>query len=82
MAQVKNHDYQILPPSIWPFLGAVSAFVMLAGAVAWMKGMTFFGAPIEGPWMFLIGFVAVLYVMFGWWADVVREGESGEHTPV
>ncbi|MTH78601.1 cytochrome c oxidase subunit 3 [Paracoccus aestuariivivens] len=82
MAHVKNHDYQILPPSIWPFLGAIGAFVMLTGAVAWMKGITFFGAPIEGPWMFLIGFVAVLYVMFGWWADVITEGESGEHTPV
>ena len=82
MAHVKNHDYQILPPSIWPLLGAIGAFVMLTGAVAWMKGITFLGLPVEGPWMFLIGFVAVLYVMFGWWADVVREGESGEHTPV
>ena len=82
MAHVKNHDYQILPPSIWPFLGAISAFVMLTGAVAWMKGITVLGAPIEGPWMFLIGFVAVLYVMFGWWADVIEEGEEGEHTPV
>ncbi len=34
MAHVKNHDYQILPPSIWPFLGAIAAFVMLTGAVA------------------------------------------------
>ncbi len=31
MAHVKNHDYHILPPSLWPFLGAVSAFVMLTG---------------------------------------------------
>ncbi len=23
MAHAKNHDYHILPPSIWPFLGAV-----------------------------------------------------------
>ena len=82
MAHVKNHDYQILPPSIWPFLGAISAFVMLTGAGAWMKGITVLGAPVEGPWMFLIGFVAVLYVMFGWWADVIEEGEDGEHTPV
>ncbi len=82
MAHVKNHDYQILPPSIWPFFGAIGAFVMLTGAVAWMKGITFFGLPVEGPWMFLIGLVGVLYVMFGWWADVVNEGETGEHTPV
>ncbi len=74
MAHAKNHDYHILPPSIWPFLGAVSAFVMLFGAVLWMHG--------SGPWMGLIGLVGVLYVMFGWWADVVHEGNSGDHTPV
>ncbi|WP_199258478.1 cytochrome c oxidase subunit 3 [Paracoccus binzhouensis] len=82
MAHVKNHDYQILPPSIWPFFGAIGAFVMLTGAVAWMKGISILGLPVEGPWMFLIGLVGVLYVMFGWWADVVNEGETGEHTPV
>jgi hypothetical protein len=34
MAHAKNHDYHILPPSIWPFLGAVGAFVMLFGCGA------------------------------------------------
>ena len=74
MAHEKNHDYHIIDPSIWPFLGSVSAFVMLFGSVLWMNG--------SGPWMFLIGFVGVAYVMFGWWADVVEESNSGEHTPV
>ena len=82
MAHAKNHDYHILPPSLWPFLGATAAFIMLVGAVAWMKGVEFYGIAITGPWMFLIGFVGVLYVMFGWWADVVNEGEVGDHTPV
>ncbi len=74
MAHEKNHDYHVLPPSIWPFLGALSGFVMLLGAVFWMNGM--------GPWLFLIGFAGVLYVMFAWWADIVAEAEGGEHTPV
>ena len=74
MAHAKNHDYHILNPSIWPLIGAVSAFVMLFGAVLWMKGIT--------PFMFLIGFVAVLYTMFGWWTDVVAESRQGDHTPV
>ncbi|GHC09175.1 MULTISPECIES: cytochrome c oxidase subunit 3 [Gemmobacter] len=74
MAHAKNHDYHVLPPSIWPFLGSVGAFVMLFGAVLWMHG--------SGPWMGLIGFVMVLYVMFGWWADVVKEAQEGDHTPV
>lgn len=83
MAHAKNHDYHILPASIWPFLASVAVFVMLFGAVAWMTGeVTLFGAPITGPWMFAIGLVATTYVSFAWWADVVREGEQGDHTPV
>ncbi len=74
MAHAKNHDYHILPPSIQPFLGAVGAFVMLYGFVLWLNG----GA----PWMGLIGLVLVLYVMYSWWAEVVFEGNTGDHTPV
>jgi cytochrome c oxidase subunit 3 len=74
MAHAKNHDYHVLPPSIWPFLGSLGAFVMLFGAVLWMKE--------SGPWLFLIGLVAVLYTMYGWWADVVAESRVGDHTPV
>ena len=33
MAHAKNHDYHILNPSVWPFIGAVSGFAMLVGAV-------------------------------------------------
>jgi len=74
MAHEKNHDYHILQPSIWPFLGAVGAFVMLFGAVLWMHG--------NGPWLFLIGFAAIAYTMFSWWADTVAENSEGDHTPV
>lgn len=89
MAHAKNHDYHILPPSIWPFFGTLSAFIMLFGAVAWMKGSIevmglLLSAPLvlSGPWMFLIGFAGVLYTMFAWWSEVVHEGQTGDHTPV
>ncbi|MFQ6549143.1 cytochrome c oxidase subunit 3 [Aestuariibius sp. 2305UL40-4] len=74
MAGAKNHDYHILPPSIWPFVGAVGGFVMLLGAVLWMHD--------GGPYLFLIGLVAVLFTMFGWWSEVVAESRAGDHTPV
>ena len=74
MAHSKNHDYHILSPSINPFLGAVAAFAMLTGVVRWMHG--------SSPWLAVIGLVAVLYVMFTWWADVIDESNVGDHTPV
>ncbi len=74
MAHEKNHDYHILKPSPWPLLGAVSAFIMLFGAVLYFKG--------DNPWMLLIGFAGVLYTMYVWWAEVIAEGKAGDHTPV
>ncbi|MDJ0826081.1 MAG: cytochrome c oxidase subunit 3 [Rhodobacter sp.] len=74
MAHEKNHDYHILHPSIWPFAGAVGAFVMLFGCVLWFHG--------NGPWLALIGLAVVLYVMFAWWSDVIAESHQGDHTPV
>jgi cytochrome c oxidase subunit 3 len=74
MAHEKNHDYHILNPSSWPLIGAIAAFVMLFGGVLWMHD--------SGPYMFLIGFAAVLYTMFGWWREVVIESHIGDHTPV
>jgi cytochrome c oxidase subunit 3 len=74
MAHEKNHDFHILPPSIWPFAAAVGAFVMLYGGVMFLHE--------GGPWLMLIGLAVVLYVMFAWWSDVVAEAHGGDHTPV
>ncbi|OSP56517.1 cytochrome c oxidase subunit 3 [Pseudoruegeria sp. SK021] len=74
MAHEKNHDYHILQPSLWPLIASIGAFVMLFGAVLFMHD--------HGPWMFLIGLVLVLYVMYGWWAETVQENKAGDHTPV
>ncbi|MAW79763.1 MAG: cytochrome c oxidase subunit 3 [Parvularcula sp.] len=35
-AEVK-HDYHLVNPSPWPFIGSVSAAIMMIGAVAWMQ---------------------------------------------
>ncbi|MEO0358233.1 MAG: cytochrome c oxidase subunit 3, partial [Pseudomonadota bacterium] len=74
MAHVKNHDYHILPPSIFPLVGAGGGLAMLVGAVLWMHGIT--------PFLFFGGLVAVLYTMYGWWAETVAENQAGDHTPV
>ena len=78
MAHAKNHDYHILSPSIWPFLGAFGGFLMLAGFAKWVSPQ----ADGNHPWFFLMGLALVLYVMYAWWSDVVVESHQGDHTPV
>jgi cytochrome c oxidase subunit 3 len=71
----KNHDYHMVEPSPWPFVISVSILVMAMGAIFWMHHWT--------PWVFFIGLIGVLYTMFAWWSDVVKESNDGvSHTPV
>ena len=74
MAHAKQHDYHILDPSIWPFIGAVAGFTMLFGAVLFFHDY--------GPWILLIGGLLTAYTMVAWWTDVIAESHSGDHTPV
>ena len=76
MAGAKSHQYHILPPSIWPFIGAFAALALFGGGVMWMHGHQ------AGPYVAGAGLIAVLFVMFSWWADVIREANSGDHTPI
>lgn len=76
MASAKNHDYHILPASPWPLLSAFAALAMAAGGIMWMHDAQY------GAGVFVAGTAAVLFCMYSWWADVVREAQAGEHTPV
>jgi cytochrome c oxidase subunit 3 len=83
MAGAKNHDYHILPPSPWPLIGSFAALVMAAGGIMWMHGANKSAEQANGGgWVFLIGLAGVLFTMYSWWADVVREARRGDHTPV
>ncbi|MEO0963458.1 MAG: cytochrome c oxidase subunit 3, partial [Pseudomonadota bacterium] len=88
-AHTKNHDYHLVEPSPWPFIGSVGAFIMAIGAIAWMKAaggndFTLFGMDLAGTsWMlFAVGLLVVLYVMYGWWSDTIKESQEGYHTRV
>jgi cytochrome c oxidase subunit 3 len=77
-AEVKKHDYHLVDPSPWPFIGSMSAFVMAVGAVFWMHH-SFAAAPL----LFFLGLGGVLYTMAMWWRDVVNESVvKGDHTRV
>ncbi len=75
-----KHDYHLVNPSPWPLVGSISATVMALGGVTWMKGL--FGLEKHTWWLFALGLLGVLYTMVGWWIDVTKEANEGDHTPV
>jgi len=86
-AHAKNHDYHIIAPSPWPFTASVGALLLALGGVGWMQSMKgaefgLLGIPLNNPWLFLVGLAVVLYTMFGWWSDTIKESHQGHHTRV
>jgi cytochrome c oxidase subunit 3 len=80
MAAGVKHDYHLVNPSPYPLIGSIAAVVMALGGVAWMKGL--FGIHQHNPILFYAGLAGVLYTMLGWWTQVVKEANQGDHTPV
>jgi cytochrome c oxidase subunit 3 len=67
-------DYYIPSPSSWPIKGSIALFCMAIGAATWVNGI------MPGPWGVLVGFVLLVYMLFGWFGAVVKESEGGQYS--
>jgi len=69
------HPFHLVDPSPWPIFAALSAFSTAIGATMCMHGY------IGGEMLVSLGFAMVLYTMYTWWRDVIREATfQGHHT--
>lgn len=64
-------SYYLPDPSHWPIVGSVALFTIMVGAVNWLHGA------ILGPYIFATGFGILIYMLFGWFATVIRENQAG-----
>jgi cytochrome c oxidase subunit 3 len=71
-----DHPFHLVNPSPWPALGAFALLCTTGGAAMFMHKV---GA---GTPLMVIGFLLILFTMFVWWRDVIREGmHDHAHTP-
>ena len=83
MAGDVKHDYHLVNPSPWPAVASLSVLLLTIGAVFSMKpDAELFGMTGFGLYSFAIGFLGLIYTMFAWWKDVVKEANQGDHKPV
>ena len=70
-----THQFHLVDPSPWPLIASLGAFFMTNGGVLYMHKML-------GGWsLFTNGFFIILFVMWVWWRDIVREATYEEqHT--
>ena len=71
----QKHSFHLVDPSPWPIFAGFSALMLTFGGVLFMHGYQ------GGSFLLQFGFCMVLFVMFVWWRDIVREGTfEGQHT--
>jgi len=69
----RQEHYAVPSPMPWPIMGSTALFLMALGAVFVFNGM-------KGGWVSLAaGFVLLVYMMFRWFGDVIRESEGGKY---
>jgi cytochrome c oxidase subunit 3 len=71
------HPFHLVRPSPWPILMSFALGLMLFGTVLMMHDVTSTIAGMKIHWGYkgaIVGLLAVLACMYGWWRDVVNEG--------
>jgi cytochrome c oxidase subunit 3 len=69
----RQTHYAVPQPMPWPIMGSVALFCMALGGVFVMNASS-------GGWVGIAGgFVLLLYMMFRWFGDVIRESEAGKY---
>ena len=71
MANTQSTGYYFAPPSKWPVVGS-TALLFLA-----VSGVLLFNSYHVGWIPFAIGFLILLYMLFGWFGTVIHESEGG-----
>jgi len=61
----KKHQYHLVNPSPWPLVGSFSALFLVSGAILYMH--------YEMLWPMFVGLGLILFTMFMWWRDIIKE---------
>lgn len=63
--------YYVPHQARWPIVGSVGLFTLMLGAANWLnRGDT-------GPWLMALGGAIIIFMMFAWLGEVIRESEGG-----
>jgi cytochrome c oxidase subunit 3 len=73
----QKHAFHLVDPSPWPLFASISAFSSTVGGVMYFHGYN------GGGTLCSLGITGIIYVMYVWWRDIIREGTyEGHHTRV
>ncbi len=71
MAQHGENAYYVPHSTRWPIIGSIGMFVMLGSAALWLNDSDY------AFWTLLGGAAILIYMLVGWFGEVIRESEDG-----
>jgi cytochrome c oxidase subunit 3 len=71
MSLAQTDKYYLPQPSLWPIIGSVALLLMAAGGAMYLRDVPY------GGWILLAGSAILIYMMFGWFGEVIRDSEAG-----
>lgn len=75
-SDAQHQHYYVPAQSKWPIVGAIALFFIAMGAGSTVAGL--FGG--NGPWILLVGIGVLLFMLFGWFRDVINESMGGMYS--
>jgi len=71
MAHHADDSYYVPHGTKWPIIGSLGMITLMASAAFWVNDSA------TAPWTFLVGALILIYMMFGWFGEVIKESEAG-----
>ena len=68
-----DNRYYVPHDSHWPIVGAVALLLLMVGVSAWLNGTGF------GFYVMLTGVAALVFMIAGWFSDVIGESVGGRY---
>jgi cytochrome c oxidase subunit 3 len=77
---IKEYEsYYVPAQSKWPIVGAIALFLIAVGAANYVANLNN-PENAGGGWVLLAGIALIIYMMFGWFNNVITESMSGKYS--
>ncbi len=67
-------SYYVPHGTRWPIVGSIGITLLLAGSSSWMNGTE------SSKYIALAGLITIIFMMFGWFAQVIKESHQGVYS--
>ena len=73
MSNTADNHYYVPHATIWPFIGSIGLTTLVVGFINFLNGSA------NGKYVMIVGAAILIYMLFGWFGEVIRESESSAY---